>query len=550
MTKRERVFTVFLFLLIVCMVVPSFAGGGQSASGPARTGPDPNFNPTGLPIVKEMIALNFAACRPAGFLNDMKDMKVFHDYEPGTNIRINWIEIEEAAWTEKTSLMLSSNDLPDAFWGWPITDNIVLTYGEQGILIPLENMIDAYAVNMLKGIEEVPGIRPAMTYPNGHIYAIPMQNIGGEGVVQNYPWINVQWLAAAGKNMPATTEELYDVLKAFRALYPNGIPMSFQQYNANGTPNTQFSILSMFGSFGVLDNERHLMIDAKGDILFTPSLPGYLEAVRYFNRLAREGLLDPESFSQNLQQLQGKTRSETGVGLTFGNMINFHIDWSDRPQGYEETLDDYYAADVKYRLMPGLSGPNGQPYMHGRMAGIQGADTNRFMITNICKYPEAALRWVDLFCDNGVNANNIRLGPQGMFWQFGADGMREQLNPPVGTEQGVSYGPANYCVWWWLPSSWVVSVPSQQYQNMTGLEYKQYLDLPNLPPIKFAAAELERLSQIQIDLFRYVESSLVSFVLNGVTDVQWNDYLTRLRAYNMDAFVQIYRTGYDRATGR
>jgi len=473
-------------------------------------------------------------------------MPMMRDYEKLTNVYINFIEIEEAAWAERTRLMLASSDLPDSFWGWPIPDNIILTYGEQGFLIPLEDLIDAYAPNMLKGMKEVPEIRPAMVYPNGHIYAVPMQNIGQTGSpIQNYMWLNTEWLAKSGLNMPKTTEDLYNVLKAFKALYPNEIPFSFQMYNASGLPDMQFSIVNMFGSWGVVDNDRHIMINERNETLFTPMQTGYLEGIRYFNRLYSEGLLDPESFSQNLQQLQGKTRTEMGVGLTFGNMVNFHTDWSGRPQGYVETIEDYLT--TKYQLLPPLSGPSGRPGVHGKMVSVQGSNTGRFNITKVNKHPEISMRWVDLFCDNDVHSNNMRMGPQGMYWDFvPPDGARMQLNPPVGVQEGVQYCPTNYSVWWWLPSAPQRFVPSQEHQNITRDIVIPYLTLPSIPIVKFSSDENDKLSQIQVDLFSFVDRSLTNFIMNGVTDAQWSDYLARLRGYGVETYVNLYDTAFKR----
>ena len=77
-----------------------------------------------------------------------------------------------------------------------------------------------------------------ITAPDGHIYSFPWIEELGAGKesihsVNDFPWINVEWLNKLGLKMPTTTEELKQVLIAFKTKDPNGngkadeIPMSF-----------------------------------------------------------------------------------------------------------------------------------------------------------------------------------------------------------------------------------------------------------------------------------------------------------------------------------
>ena len=298
MKKKHMLSLALALAMVICLAAACARDGGPdnspgnspgntaSASKSPEPGGDPgmigNMYLNGLPIVKDKVTLRFTAIRSSAHLNAWSEMQTFIDYEELTNVHIDWIEIEEAVWAERTQLMLSSNDLPDAFYSWPIADNIILNYGEQGSLIPLNDLIDTYAHNILKGMSYHPNTRVAMTYPNGKIYAIPMQNIGAQVALQNFLWLNMEWLAEVGMNEPTTTEEFYEVLKAFKAKYPNDIPFTFMQFTPNGLVHMQFSIMNLFGSFGVLDNDRHIMRTASDELVFSPAQPGYLEGLRYF----------------------------------------------------------------------------------------------------------------------------------------------------------------------------------------------------------------------------------------------------------------------------
>ena len=49
-------------------------------------------------------------------------------------------------------------------------------YASQGMLIPLEDMIDEYMPNLKKILDENPQYRKQITAPDGHIYSLPTIN--------------------------------------------------------------------------------------------------------------------------------------------------------------------------------------------------------------------------------------------------------------------------------------------------------------------------------------------------------------------------------------
>ena len=59
-------------------------------------------------------------------------------------------------------------------------------------------------------------MRDYITTPNGNIYSLP--NVDGSLHVQ----YNMKWLDNLGLEMPTTTEEFYQVMKAFKEQDANG----------------------------------------------------------------------------------------------------------------------------------------------------------------------------------------------------------------------------------------------------------------------------------------------------------------------------------------
>ncbi|WP_308737561.1 extracellular solute-binding protein [Paenibacillus sp. AR247] len=236
----------------------SNSGSGSDAKTAEPS--EATVNETGFPLTKEPVTLNMFT-RIAPLNGPFKDMPVFQDYEKMSNVHVNFTEAPTDGFQEKKNLLFASNELPDAFYRSGITPLEATQYGAVGQLIPLEDLIDKYAPNLKTLMEQYPEIRSAITTPEGHIYAIP-------GIVTlaaartDKKWINEAWLKKLGLKEPETTDELYDVLVAFRDKDPNGngkkdeIPM---------TARAGLAVVNlMSGSFG-LDQQLGYNINLEND---------------------------------------------------------------------------------------------------------------------------------------------------------------------------------------------------------------------------------------------------------------------------------------------
>ena len=68
-----------------------------------------------------------------------------------------------------------------------MSDYDLLRYAKQGIIIPLENLIDKYMPNLQAVFEKYPEYRTMCTAPDGHIYSFPMDRAawcGGKEAIQ------------------------------------------------------------------------------------------------------------------------------------------------------------------------------------------------------------------------------------------------------------------------------------------------------------------------------------------------------------------------------
>src|SRR5690625_927411 len=183
-----------------------------------------NLNEEGMPIVEESIELDVFAGKSATTADDWNDVLLLNEYKDMSNIDIKWNQVPADGLDEKRNLALASGDLPDAFYAANISIADLQKYGSQGTFVELNDMIEEYAPNISKVLDENPDIRKGLTFPDGNIYSIPTVYspdfssllIGAKG------WVNGDWLEQLDMDNPETTEEFYEYLKAVKETDLNG----------------------------------------------------------------------------------------------------------------------------------------------------------------------------------------------------------------------------------------------------------------------------------------------------------------------------------------
>ena len=283
--------------LLASTVLLAACGSKNEASSP-----DYELKNVQFPL-KEKVNLKFMTASSPLAPADPNDKLIFQRLEKATGVHIDWTNYQ-SDFGEKRNLDIASGDLPDAIHNDGASDVELMTWAKQGVIVPVEDLIDEHMPNLKKILDENPEYRSMITAPDGHIYSFPWIEELGEGkesihTVNDIAWINKEWLNKLGLEMPQTTDDLIKVLEAFKTKDPNGngkadeIPMSF----VNGNGGEDFKIL--FGAFGVGDNDDHLVVNNDGTVDFTADNEDYKEGVQFMRTLQEKGLIDPEAFEQD-----------------------------------------------------------------------------------------------------------------------------------------------------------------------------------------------------------------------------------------------------------
>lgn len=293
---------------------------------------------------------------------DNSEKPLVQQMNEAMGVTIEWNCVSGDTLTEKKNLILNAgSDLPDALMAASLTDSELLTYGGNGLLIPLEDYINEETMpNLMKIVEKRPEMLATCTMPDGHIYGLPgISEMGFEytdgntyyiGAIPQFTAINTDWLEEVGMEMPTTVDELHDVLVAFKENDVNGngdptdeIPLSFIFPEKNGSWCAGLGRL--LAPFGCTDYQADHRAIENGQVYYQAASEEYKNAIAYYHDWFEEGLIDIEIFSQDSSQYIAKGNGEDP---RLGVFV-----WWEIPEVVGEERAE------SYEYLPILEGPDG-----------------------------------------------------------------------------------------------------------------------------------------------------------------------------------------------
>lgn len=541
---------------------------GNAAPGGAGSG-DALYNPPGImPIVKERITLEIFA--PSDESQPREENLQTKELEEMTGISIKWRYSPAGNIKEKVNLMFASNDMTDLIFmgvgGASRLDKVTeALYGTQGLLLPLNKYYDTVSVGYRAAFAELPGMREFITAPDGNIYNLP--NVDGSLHVQYNCklWINTHWLKNLGLSMPATTEEFYRVMKAFKEKDANG----------NGNPNDEIPLSTvksgsgtqidgfLMNPFQLTPELTKLYLD-NGKVVFSPVTDNYREGLRYLRRLYAEGLINPESFTQELRNQVNI--NENGPAPVIGAFL------AQRP-GYANNLSTLPNSKrwEQYQPLPPLKGPGGKavaawnPYIMYQ--------TGMTFVTTASKHPEAAFRLIDYLATKEGSLRSS-FGIKGINWvnaepgELGLDGTPAEVKAVPAGQLAPEYQ-ANVS---WTQLAGLVRPPrftvflvtnpdpyAPEVKPLDGRQmvmYRGSLDYEKvrqplesvLPELYQSAEDIEELSLVKMNVMDYANESIVRFVTGDLNiDRDWDSYKQQLKNVGLDRYLELLQSAYDKS---
>ena len=502
--------------------------------------------------LKEKATLTGMISFPPNTESNPNNRTIFKRLQEKTNVEIEWTAIQGDQWGDKITLnMANPKTLTDFIFTAGFGDSDLLKYADQGIIIPLEEYIDAYMPNLSAVFEKYPEYRTMSTDSEGHIWALPWIEQLGSGktaiqTIDNMSFINKKWLDFLGLEMPTTVDEFEQVLIAFRDhaselqaefnIDGSIIPMSCIVNDGGQDPCI---LINGFGEgYGDADKGRHIAVTDDLKVICSATQQGFKDGIAWLHSLYEQGLLDPEAFTQEWSTYVSKGKSgRYGVCFSWdvANIDNLQ-DWVPLPALTADTRN--------------ITPQNG--------SFTSGYDRGRCVVTAVAKNPALVCAWLDQMYDPFQSPQN-NWGTYGEdddfdIFELGENENGEEMlkHAPLGDASPVEVREAEavggplaildeyYGVY--------VTCPDDAQYRLDWIKdyYTPDMNTKYVYPNVFMSQEdTEELSNLQADIQKTINANKSDWIMNGFTDADWDKYLKDLDAYGLQDYLAIFQKYLD-----
>jgi putative aldouronate transport system substrate-binding protein len=277
MYKKQALCTA----LALCILLTACGGAGTGDAGQKA-----GDNKVEAPL-EVSIMVHFLTQQPAADDNPVKQLI---EKATNTKLKIQWVSSNN--YNDKLNVMLASGDLPDlTFISDPFAP-VFRNMAGQGAFWEVGPYIKDYP-NLVNGISKTAWDLTKMA--DGKNYVIPRPR---PSEADSFFVLRKDWLDKVGMKVPTTTDELYQVMKAFVEKDPDGNGRNDTVgFAANTDPNNSASPI---GTLGHIENSftgvngKWKLVDGK--MVHTSQLPEMRKAVEYMVKAYQDKLI-PADFA-------------------------------------------------------------------------------------------------------------------------------------------------------------------------------------------------------------------------------------------------------------
>jgi putative aldouronate transport system substrate-binding protein len=526
-------------LIVLTIALAGCSTSNKSADSSSSPSTNPSGNPSNspsssytLPLADGSKTLSIGSPDNKYAPKSYKDnLPVWQQVEKRTGVKIDWQVSDSKQYTTAMPIqMASGGKLPDIF----SVVGDVKAAAANGLIIPMDDLIEKYAPNIKKILDSQPDTLKRMKSPDGKIYVLPSNLAESNRYDPSGLIINKTWLDKLGLQEPKTTEELYNVLKAFKERDPNGNGKADEVPFAPGTGSVAFNVLG--DSFGLhLGGGNGFWPDANGKLTWEYISDNEKQMITYVNKLYKEGLVDPEF----------ATKGAGDTNLAGQGILGMSSGQLNHVAGFEAAAQKGGFND-KYVMIAPPTGPSGQKAYYELASPISGT----FAISKDAKDPILAIRWLDFVYGTDEGARLMNMGVEGISYTM-VNGEPKFTDYALKNPDGLDVTTAIRALG---------GRPSLPH-NVAGKYFKETLNYPGLlaqaqkidpylvPQIGFAdttTEENEAIFKYQPDLNTYANAQIAKYMTGAESLDSWDKYVAKVKEMNVDKLLAARQGQYDR----
>ncbi|WP_010276332.1 extracellular solute-binding protein [Paenibacillus senegalensis] len=494
----------------------SVIAGCGSPNAPTNPGTNPENNnaggsgPDGHPPVTLNMMVDSHSNWPY-----KEDWPIYKYIKEATNIDFN-VQAPPNDYGTAINLAVSSGDMPDLM---TITNLATANkHGDSGAFLNIFDHLDEMP-NYKKFLEDHPEVKQRIMSADGKSYYLPLYGLERES--------RRSWLYRAdifekhGLELPETYDDLYEVAKQLKELYPDSIPLAiFGGMSPLGNMATNFNTF----------NWQYYDYD-KDEWRYGPVEENYKLMLTYLNTFYEEGLIPPDFMSiQRKQFMDLFAQNKSFMAVDYIGSID---------QLMSLLKDEIPGFQVKF-MPPPAGGPEGKP-----LNEYSGFMPKGWSVASNTKNREAVLRYLDfLYSPEGIEL--VSWGKENE--TYIVENGEKKINPEYTSfaDLRTRTGIATYGTFTVHDMEGFFKMFSPEMQEGLAL-IDEYSLNPQQPVFAFTEEENEELNITGESLKKYMEENVGKFILGQKSFDEWDSYVAEMEKLGVQKYVDIYKHAHDRA---
>lgn len=510
---------ILALTLAVLMLASCIVGCNPSEDEPGNV----EFNVGSLPIVNEKITLKvltqdptdkkYSSAGEAGYWKWLEE-------KTGIHFEVESYSKDELA--NKLPLIMSDpNQMPDLFIGCGFSEAMVVSYGAEGQLLKLNDLINQYGTNIKTMFEESDTALGASVLADGSIYALPTMNGSPNQVMYA---INERFLDNCGLEVPTTLEELAAAMKTMKNMDANKNGIVGDELLWSCEPKSfKRQALSMVGIACYWPWQGVIVDDHDGEVYFVPTSDEYKYLLSVLHDLYTTGCIDQEIFTQDFAQVVDKRDRD----LTF---INEYVD--------DPELANFVGVDGWAYITNVTSAVHDTP-VYPLASDYQVAIG---AVSKFTKYPEICTLVLDYMYSEEASIVS-KYGIEGTDYTVKTED--PWIIESISTDIVLGYGYTPFGAPSWIKSEMLMpkTTALQNQREEKKLEsgrfaWQNYLHL--------TTEQSTTLNEINADLGLLCDDYWAGFITGTYDlDKDWDNYVRQCEQLRCDEAVEIYQDAYD-----
>jgi len=443
----------------------------------------------------------------------------------GGTINVNAVPASDFG-TKFSLTMAAPDSLPDVF-GFQGKPGTFADYCEQGAFLPLDDY-EEFLPDYNKFWDSLPEdqqwMRNTRRAADGKVYYAPIY--GMERATNLRGWLyRKDIFDKHGLKTPETMDELYEVSKKLKELYPDSFPFCMRNgFNNISVIGSSFKPNFHTGAYYDFENEKWCYGAAESEVM--------LEIVTFLNKMVNEKLIPADFITINASSWQELVITDRGfimpeyqVRIDFFNNIA-------RAEKPEYTV----AAMVPPKSTNGIGINMLNKYNYDPMGFGVPNTGDAASIANAMRY----VNW--FYSDEGCEL--ISWGKEGETYEI-VDGKKQYILPNEGDNAKLLYGFQTIGTYLRVdPESIDASISEEQASTTDFLIEHTYPELDPTSYMQLSSAESQQLADLNTSVDTMVKENITRFIIGQRPLSDWEAFQAELGAQPIDEILAIYENAY------